>query len=277
MKKYDCLVTSVRNTGIPCSVVIPKGEGPMPLVLMAHGFCATRDENGTFPMLAEKLAAAGIASIRGDFPGCHDSGETMIPYTLENCQDDLDRMYVYMQEQIPVMTGHVGVVGYSMGGRITLHYTRRHPEIGTIALWAPAAMNGFEGLEEGFGGAEAVREYLEVSRRDGYYPYENAFDGTVKTLSYEFWKQMSESRAREYFRQYTGNCILVYGDQDTTVRHELLDEIAAEADPAARFVCHVVAGADHGFGAWTNHPEQMAELTEVTAAFLIDHLKGGAE
>lgn len=272
MRKYDCFAVSGRGTRIPCSVVIPEGQGPMPLVLMAHGFCATRDENGTFPMLADKLAAAGIASIRCDFPGCHESGETMISYTLENCQDDLDSVYAYMQKEIPVLPGHVGVVGYSMGGRITLHYTRRRPEIRTIALWAPAAMNGFDDMEEGFGDAGAIEERLEISRRDGYYPYENSFDGTVKTLSYEFWKQMKESRARDYFRQFTGNCIMVYGDQDVTVRHDVLDVIAGEANPEANFVRHVVTGADHGFGAWTGQPEQMAELTEATAAFLIPAL-----
>lgn len=272
MKKYDCLVTSKRDTRIPCSIVLPDNQEPAPLVLMAHGFCATRNENGTFPMLADKLAAAGIASVRCDFPGCNDSKETMIPYTIENCQDDLDSIYAYMLEQIPVLSGHVGVVGYSLGGRIALHYTRRHPELRTVALWAPAAMNGFDHMESGFGDAETIRERLEISLRDGYYPYENSFDGTIKTLSYEFWKQMNDSRARDYFHQFTGNCIMVYGNQDVTVRHEVLDVIAAEANPNANFVCHVVPGADHGFGAWTNQPGQMAELTEVTAAFLIENL-----
>jgi pimeloyl-ACP methyl ester carboxylesterase len=272
MKKQDCFVTSKRGTQIPCSVVIPQGENPMPLVLMAHGFCATRDENGTFPMLAEKLAAAGIASIRCDFPGCHDSKESMVAYTVENCQDDLDSVLAYMEEQIPVLAGHVGVVGYSLGGRVTLHYTKRHPEIRTIALWAPAAMNGFEDMEDGFGDAATIQNRLEVSARDGYYPYENDFDGTIKTLSYDFWKQMQESRAREYFHEFTGNCIMVYGDQDVTVKHQVLDVIATESNPQADFVCHVVSGANHGFGAWTNEPEQMVELTDATAAFLIEKL-----
>jgi hypothetical protein len=33
-----------------------------------------------------------------------------------------------------------------------------------------------------------------------------------------------------------------------------------------------VSGANHGFGAWTNEPEQMVELTDATAAFLIEKL-----
>ena len=56
MESFELKIESKRGTDIPCTVVLPDKGGKLPLVLMAHGFCATRHENGTFTMLAEKLA-----------------------------------------------------------------------------------------------------------------------------------------------------------------------------------------------------------------------------
>jgi pimeloyl-ACP methyl ester carboxylesterase len=53
-------------------LVRPDGDLPAPLVVMAHGFSATR-EDGLLPFAAE-FAAAGIASLAFDYRGFGDSG-----------------------------------------------------------------------------------------------------------------------------------------------------------------------------------------------------------
>ena len=66
MESFEIKIESKRGTEIPCTVVLPDKGGKLPLVLMAHGFCATRHENGTFTMLAEKLAEP-FKFVRVDF------------------------------------------------------------------------------------------------------------------------------------------------------------------------------------------------------------------
>ena len=96
MKTIDLEISSKRNTMIPCTITLPDHQENMKLFMMAHGFCATRHENGTFTMLAEELSNAGIATIRCDFPGCNDSKEDHRFNCLENDMDNLDSMLEYM-------------------------------------------------------------------------------------------------------------------------------------------------------------------------------------
>ena len=59
-----------RGAEIPATVVYPVTEGKLkfPLVVMAHGHGGGRQEHGGFGLIAERLAVAGIVSIRMDFP-----------------------------------------------------------------------------------------------------------------------------------------------------------------------------------------------------------------
>ncbi len=264
---------SSRGTDIPCTITVPSCQGKMPLVLMAHGFCATRHENGTFVKLAEKLNAAGIATIRCDFPGCNDSKEDHLFNNLENNMDNLDTLLKAMKERFDIDETRIAAVGYSMGGKVVLHYTQRHPEIRTLALWAPAAMNGLAGTRGDLGDPQWQARGFQTAQKEGVFLYPNTFDDRIIRLGKEFFEQVLQSRAQDYFQAFTGNVILVHGDQDDIIPPDTLEAIAQSANPKANFVHHVVHGANHGFGAWTHQEYQMDELVEVTADFLIRCLK----
>ena len=273
MESFDIILRSQRDTDIPCTVVLPDKGGHLPLVLMAHGFCATCHENGTFEMLAKKLADAGIASIRCDFPGCNESEESHEFNNLENNMDHLDTLLNYMKEYCEIDEYRVGMVGYSMGGKVVLHYTKRHPEIGVMGLWAPAAMNGIStGSGSDLGNPEVMKQWSEIARRDGLYPYHNSFDGRIVPLGKDFFDQLLNSNAKDLFSQYDGHVIMVNGDKDDIIPPAILEDVASAAHPDADFVHHVVKGANHGFGAWTNEPHQMEELVQVTSEFIIKYL-----
>lgn len=273
MESFDLNIKSKRGTRIPCTVVLPDKGGKLPLVLMAHGFCATRHENGTFVMLAEKLAEAGIASIRGDFPGCNESEESHEFNNLENDMDNLDSLLAYMKEYCDIDEYRVGMVGYSMGGKVVLHYTKRHPEISVMGLWAPAAMNGIEtGSDSDLGNPEQMKAWYDIALRDGVYLYHNSFDGRIIPLGKDFFDQVANSKAQDYFSEFDGHVILVNGDKDNIIPADLLQKVAESVHPDADFVHHVVKGANHGFGAWTNEPHQLEELVSITSDFIIRNI-----
>ncbi|MBR3694083.1 MAG: alpha/beta fold hydrolase [Erysipelotrichales bacterium] len=272
MKTFDIELVSKRNTMIPCTITLPEEQSNMPLFLMAHGFCATRHENGTYKMLAEKLSEAGIATIRGDFPGCNDSLEDHRYNNLENDMDNLDTLLEHMCTTYSIDPNRIGMIGYSMGGKIVLHYTKRHPEIKTMGLWAPAAMNGMSGTHGNLGNIEWLNNCLEIARREGVFLYPNTFDDRIIPLGVEFFEQCMASRACDYLAEFEGNVVMVCGSKDDIIPLETLNEVASHANPNANFLQHVVEGANHGFGAWTNEPHQMEELVEVTSRFIIDVL-----
>jgi len=272
MKSFDLLLTSVRNTEIPCTITLPDNQKKMPLLLMAHGFCATRHENGTYVMLAERLSQAGIATIRCDFPGCNESKENHKYNCLENDMDNLDTMLAYMKQNYSIDEERLGMIGYSMGGKIVLHYTQRHPEIKTVALWAPAAMNGMSGTGSELGDPQWLANGLDIAKKEGVFLYPNSFDDRIIPLSKEFFEQCLASLANDYFSAFEGNLIMVNGDKDDVIPPETLQKVADTANSKANFKHHVVAGANHGFGAWTNEPHQMEELVSTTAEFLIQVL-----
>ena len=62
------------------------------------------------------------------------------------------------------------------------------------------------------------------------------------------------------------------GNDDQIIPASLLQKVADCAHPDADFVHHIVKGANHGFGAWTNQPHQMEELVNVTADFIIRNI-----
>lgn len=272
MKTFDIELLSKRNTLIPCTISLPDNEINMPLFIMAHGFCATRHENGTFKMLAEALSQANIATIRCDFPGCNDSKEDHRFNCLENDMDNLDTMIEYMCQHYSIDVNHIGMIGYSMGGKIVLHYTKRRPDIHTVALWAPAAMNGLNGPKSELGDPKWQQESYETAKKDGVYLYHNSFDSRIIPLSYEFFDQCLHSKANDYFSEFEGNLIMVHGDKDDIIPMDVLVKVASTVNPKANFKHHIIQGANHGFGAWTNEPHQMQELVEITSKFIIDVL-----
>ena len=66
-----------RDVQIPVTLTSPaRVSKAIPLVVMLHGHGGDKDEAGGFSQVAERLAEAGVASVRMDFAGCGDSTES---------------------------------------------------------------------------------------------------------------------------------------------------------------------------------------------------------
>ena len=91
-----------------------------PVVLLLHGWTASSDLQffTTYEALAEHFSFLGIDH-RGHGRGLRSPD----PFTLEDAADDAAAV-VRALGVTPVIA-----VGYSMGGPIALHLTRRHPEV----------------------------------------------------------------------------------------------------------------------------------------------------
>ena len=159
------------GTYILAEAVYPKNHPqPVPLVAIGHGFTGTRNSGGA-KELAERMAAAGIATIRMDFDPyirpSEDSPQTHC-YTLSSMQEDLLLGIRHMIGHHPIDTAKLGLYARSMGGRVVM--TMANEKAGgydyqAMALVAPAGNRS--AMIDYMGGQKAWDAMKETAAREG--------------------------------------------------------------------------------------------------------------
>lgn len=256
---------------VPATVVVPDGEGPFPAVVMNHGHGGGRQEGGGFERLAKALADAGILTIRMDFPGTGDSKEPFTEGTLSNMISDSNASLAYMLANFPADPNKLGILGYSMGGRIALTIAGSPDNpYKAVGLLAPSADPG-KGLLLFFAGSEAEYErlYAEASSDKGYADYTTQY-GQQQQLSKQWFDELLASSPLDAIGNYTGAMLVVHGDKDTVIKTEENANVVA-AYPAASVV--LVPEADHGYGFYSDQPEVTALVESSFAKFFAENLK----
>lgn len=256
---------------VPATVVIPDGEGPFPGVVMNHGHGGGRQEGGGFTRLAKALADAGILTIRMDFPGSGDSKESFTEGYLSNMISDSDASLAYMLANYPVAADKLGILGYSMGGRIalTIAGSADNP-YKAVGLLAPSANWGEELLQGFFGGPdEYKRLYAEASTDKGYADYTTQY-GQQQKLSKTWFDELIASKPLDAISAYAGPMLVVHGDKDTVVPADVNEAVVA-AYPAAKIV--LVPDADHGYGFYSDQPAVTALVDGSLVDFFAESLK----
>jgi alpha-beta hydrolase superfamily lysophospholipase len=96
--------------------------GPVPIMVMAHGFTATREESLT--QFAEKFAAAGIATLVFDYRGFGDSGgsERQV-LSVKSQLEDVAAAIGFARGLDGIDPARVALWGTSFGGGLALHTT----------------------------------------------------------------------------------------------------------------------------------------------------------
>lgn len=256
---------------VPATVVIPDGEGPFPGVVMNHGHGGGRQEGGGFTRLAKALADAGILTIRMDFPGSGDSKESFTEGYLSNMISNSDASLAYMLANYPVAADKLGILGYSMGGRIalTIAGSADNP-YKAVGLLAPSANWGEELLQGFFGGPdEYKRLYAEASTDKGYADYTTQY-GQQQKLSKTWFDELIASKPLDAISAYAGPMLVVHGDKDTVVPADVNEAVVA-AYPAAKIV--LVPDADHGYGFYSDQPAVTALVDGSLVDFFAESLK----
>lgn len=242
----ETLMINSRDTKIPVTIVIPKSESneKFPLAVIAHGHGGNKDENGGFNRIAEGLAKKGIASIRMDFPGCGDSTESFQKNVLSIMLQDIDSSVDYAIENMPIDKDNIGIIGYSMGGRLALTEAVKSDTFKWVATLAPSADPGEEFLESF---VPNYQELYDTAKENGYVDYTTVW-GQVQELSKEWFDELIESNPTKLIEGYKGPLLVVYGDKDVTVPNSVQEKLIETAEKSAEVEKVLVPGADHGYG-----------------------------
>lgn len=256
---------------VPATVVVPDGAGPFPAVVMNHGHGGGRQEGGGFGKLAKALADAGIMTIRMDFPGSGDSKESFTEGYLSNMISDSNASLAYLLANFPADKDKLGILGYSMGGRIalTVAQTPDNP-YKAVGLLAPSADPG-KGLLLFFAGSEEKYQalYAEASTDKGYADYTTIY-GQQQKLSKKWFDELLASSPLDGIAAYKGPMLVVHGDKDTVIAQPEIDNVVA-AYPSAQVV--TVPEADHGYGFYSDQPEVTKLVQDSFATFFAETLK----
>ena len=195
---------------------VPAHQKEYPLVLILHGFNASKD----MPLLTElakQLNAHGIATLAFDFNGHGQSEGSFVDMTIPNELEDARRVYQYAR-QLPHVSS-VALVGHSQGAVVAAMLAG---ELGAQHIKALALMSPAPELKEDvasgnlFGvtfdpknpppfitlanGLKVGRDYLQTTQQIPVYEESAKYTGPVLVLHsqddqlvpYQYGKQMSE-------------------------------------------------------------------------------------
>ena len=261
-----------RGVSVPVTLVLPsQQQQALPLVVMAHGHGGSRQEGGGYEQMAHAFARRGIASIRMDFPGCGDSLEPFTENNLTNMIKDVQAARDYAATHALIDSERVGLLGYSMGGRVVSLLSEIDPTYRTMALWTPAVSPGADRELASLGGPDTYYSLREKAQATGIATYTTRW-GSELSLGPQWFVDIENSTPLDAVSRFQGPLLVLYGDKDDVVVPDVSESAIRAAAHARAVVRHVVEGADHGLGFYDNRPEIAAEVVETTADFFATHL-----
>jgi pimeloyl-ACP methyl ester carboxylesterase len=115
---------------------LEKGDPSAPAILMVHGWCGSAEDfRGVISALPD-----GVRAVAPDLPGCGRSEKPVAAY-------DLPFFLAFLRSFSDTLgLGRFTLVGHSMGGHFSVHFTDRWPEsVERLFLIAPYGLKGEEG------------------------------------------------------------------------------------------------------------------------------------
>lgn len=259
------------NRIVPAVITSPSGEGPFPAVVMNHGHGGSKDEHGGFVKIAEALYKKGILTIRMDFPGCGDSTEPFTENCLSNMISDSNASLQYILDNYNVDKERIGILGYSMGGRVTLNIVSEiDSPYKSVGLLAPSVDPGEELIIYMVGGEDNYKVFSEELLSNSEI---ESFQSPIREdqiLSRKWLDEMMKSYPLENINNFKGDMFLIYGGSDEVVPRSVTKRLA-DAYPKTKEVA--IEDADHSFGFWGEEVSTAIEVADFFSGFFEKTLK----
>ncbi len=262
----DESVVSIPSDGrdIPGVLALPPdAEGPVPAVLMLHGYGSSADEVGDmYGRLAESLAAEGVGSLRIDFAGMGASAASQLDYDYGTQTTDATAALDWLLSQATVDPERVGVQGFSNGTFIGAHLVGTDDRPVAFSSWSGAIYNG---------DPESYQASLEECEATG--EGHVVVDLGFRTLDHscEYFSSMAAATPLDDFASFDGALLLVAGSDDTTVPPSV-SEAAATASASEDVTLDIIEGADHIYHVLTEDQALADEAITTTADWFAEKL-----
>lgn len=203
-----------------------------PVVIICHGLFVNM--NGSASTIAERLAAAGIASFRFDFWGHGASEGNFENITIsEGVADILAAIKLLNSKGYT----NIALMGLSFGGACAIMVAAQVKTLKALGLRSPVADY-----------AERTAlimspEQIGAWKIKGFRIYTGG-NGKQVPLNYSFFEDFQNNKGYEAAKEIKIPTCIVHGDKDIDVPISLSDKLARTI-PQAEY--HVVTGADHRY------------------------------
>jgi len=237
---------------------VAQGE-KVPMVIMMHGFGGNKGglkgRTTLFDVIANKLEAQGIATIRFDFFGHGESEGEFWQHTVPIEIEDALKVYEYVRDLRYVST--VSVLGHSQGGVVaSMVAGQLGAEIKCAVLMAPAAVLRDDAIRGSTMGANYDPLNLEGE-------YIEMFGGRAK-LGTEYIRTAFTLPIYETAANYKGALCVIHGTGDRTVPYTYGIRYT-EQSPNAEL--YILPAEDHGF------MKDMERATDIAVEFVTRKVK----
>ena len=257
-----CRATPLPRPPLERQLLIPSGEhsipgvlvlpgdrkGPVPAVLLLHGFGSHKDEVGDlYRREAADLAARGIASLRIDFPCAGASTRPCTDNTVDVQVAEARAAWEFLLRQPEVAADRAGMLGFSLGGIIATAVAGADGRVKALVLWSTPAdtAEAFRDLRERYG---------EEASREGHVTADLGF--RTMELSAAFFESTLRSFPHRDIQGHRGPQLLIAGERDTAIAAGAR-RLASSASGEDTTV-EIIPGADHIYGVLG--PEDTAAL-----------------
>jgi dipeptidyl aminopeptidase/acylaminoacyl peptidase len=237
---------------------IPTGNGPFPVLILAHGYIdpAVYTTGRGLAREQDYLARNGYAVLHTDYrnhAGSDDDPDSELDLRLGYTADVINAVHAVRTSPLPELDGaQVGLLGRSMGGGVVYNTLVTAPGLVDAAVvYAPVSSSTVDNFDRWTRGSPAGDQILAEYGEPGQ--------------AAQFWRDVSP---RSFFDRVTEPILMFHGTADESCpiewSHETLDALQ-NAGVDAELV--VYEGEQHAFG------PRWQESIEHTRAFFDAHLE----
>ncbi len=252
---------SCDDHDIPMVLAYPDDKGPFPCMLLLHGFMSYKEGDGyLFRKTAEKFAEVGIASARIDFCSMGENRYSRVHYGTEICIKEAKTAFEYLQSNENILSDRIGILGHSMGGKITFLSS-------TLPSKCLVTFNGAVNVEKPSQLMMKGLDQKEIEKQ-GYAIYQTS-DGRSELLFPKFVEDLQIHSDAIY--KYKNPILICVGANDPTLNPHVSYDFVEKCQ-MQNVDMLVIDEANHTFNAKTGDYTKVYELLEKVVLWLKEYL-----
>lgn len=234
------------------AAVLRIASSAAPLLVFAHGFAGSKEENGLFVDAADFFLERGYSTLRFDFRACGSNSGSFRTVRITDLVADLKSVFSFIREQQELRSCPIGFVGFSLGAGIGV---LANPKVKAHAFWSPAIYTETDMFPR-YNTTDLIRE----QERYGF-----ILKGRTE-VGLGFIQDLRQNNISQQLHRLAAPVLFVHGDADERIPWESSRQ-ACHSVKRGAFKC--IPSGDHSF---RRSAQARAYLFSATLAFFEKHL-----